>query len=416
MSRPSQRPVSISPSSNAAHKDPSAQFATDTKLAQQSSSAEAGELKPTAVDADLATTDHLDEQFGGPDEVSASPDALAKARQRAVDFVYPPPEDGTFPVPTDGNAYLITPAPQPHPLRAKKIIRQHPEVRKLFGINYWSGVAIVSIVAVQTAIAISLSLFGAPWWAFLLVAYFVGAYANHALWVLVHECCHNLIFRKPFWNRVLAIVANFPMALPCTVPFCIWHLKHHRYLGNTEHDADVAPRYEAWLLRGGFLRRLGWQCLFPLLQSLRPMFLKHGGKPASWVNWRVPNFVIQFAFVGLLAWLVSPWTFVYFMASAIFAIGPHPLGARWIQEHYVFRKGQETYSYYGNLNTVAFNIGYHNEHHDLPQIPWNRLPRLKRLAPEMYDTLHAHYSWVKLWLRFLFDRKMEVFRMARHNQ
>lgn len=370
-------------------------------------------LSDNEVGGAEGTPDHLNDQFGGSPNSQAAPVAKKLTPSEIDEFVYPPPEDGTFPVPVDGNAFLRTPAPQPHPIRAKQILRRYPEVRKLFGVNVWSGVAIVGIVSVQIAIATTLSLTSAPWWSYLLLAYVIGAYANHALWVLVHECCHNLIFRKPFWNRVLAIVANFPMGVPATVPFCIWHLKHHRYLGNPEHDADVAPRYEAWLLRGGFLGRLAWQCLFPLLQSTRTLLLKHEGKPASWVNWRVPNIIAQLTFVGLMAWLVGPWTFAYFLLSAVFAIGPHPLGARWIQEHYVFRKGQETYSYYGNLNTVAFNIGYHNEHHDLPQIPWNRLPRLKRLAPEMYDTLYAHYSWVKLWLRFLFDRKLEVFRMAR---
>ena len=54
-----------------------------------------------------------------------------------------------------------------------------------------------------------------------------------------------------------------------------------------------------------------------------------------------------------------------------------PLGARWIQEHYTFVQGQETYSYYGILNRLAFNIGYHNEHHDFMTIPWYRLGRLR---------------------------------------
>jgi sphingolipid delta-4 desaturase len=99
-----------------------------------------------------------------------------------------------------------------------------------------------------------------------------------------------------------------------------------------------------------------------------------------------------------------------------FSVGPHPLGARWIQEHSVFREGQETYSYYGPLNVVSLNIGYHNEHHDLPQVAWHRLPKLRALAPEMYDTLYYHRSLVGLWLRFLFDRKFQVFRFAREEQ
>lgn len=310
-----------------------------------------------------------------------------------------------------GNAFVIVDTPQPHPQRAKSILSSHPEVRQLFGRNLWSGVLIVVLVGLQLGLAYLMS--AAPWWAIVILAYFVGAFANHALWVLVHECAHNLIFRNPTANRVMALVANLPMVLPSTVPFCVWHLKHHRYLGHHRHDADLAPRWEAWLLRGGFVRRLIWQCLFPIFQTLRMAFLDHRGKPASWVRWRVPNAVVQLAFTTAVFFVLGPKALLFLFFSAFFSIGPHPLGARWIQEHYVFRHGQETYSYYGMFNVVALNIGYHNEHHDLPQIPWHRLPALRRLAPEMYDSLFAHRSWTRLWLRFLFDRNLDVFRIAR---
>ena len=96
----------------------------------------------------------------------------------------------------------------------------------------------------------------------------------------------------------------------------------------------------------------------------------------------------------------------------LFSIGPHPLGARWIQEHYIVEQGQETYSYYGPLNTLALNVGFHNEHHDFPFIAWNRLPQLKAMAPEAYDTLVSHKSWVALWWRFLTDRNITLFSRA----
>jgi sphingolipid delta-4 desaturase len=91
------------------------------------------------------------------------------------------------------------------------------------------------------------------------------------------------------------------------------------------------------------------------------------------------------------------------------AIGLHPLGARWIQEHFALVPDQETYSYYGPLNRVSFNVGYHNEHHDLVTVPWSRLPEIRRRAPEFYDGLHAYTSWTGLLVRFVRDRHITLF-------
>ncbi len=97
------------------------------------------------------------------------------------------------------------------------------------------------------------------------------------------------------------------------------------------------------------------------------------------------------------------------MFSFFFSIGLHPVGARWIQEHYTNDPDQETYSYYGPINRLCLNMGYHNEHHDLPSIPWNNLPKLKAMAPEFYDNLKFHSSWTRLLFQFIFDKRYTLF-------
>jgi sphingolipid delta-4 desaturase len=47
-------------------------------------------------------------------------------------------------------------------------------------------------------------------------------------------------------------------------------------------------------------------------------------------------------------------------------------------------------------------------------IPLNRLPEIKRRAPELYDSLEYHTSGTKLLLKFVFSREISLFnRMIR---
>jgi sphingolipid delta-4 desaturase len=134
--------------------------------------------------------------------------------------------------------------------------------------------------------------------------------------------------------------------------------------------------------------------------------------------WSISNLAIQIALNTAVYFALGPKAVVYFALSLFFAIGLHPLGARWIQRHYLTAEGnQETFSYYGPLNLLAFNVGYHNEHHDFPSVPWNRLPKIRAMVPEVYDQLYYHTSWTKLLFRFLLDHDLSLFsRMVREDR
>ena len=66
------------------------------------------------------------------------------------------------------------------------------------------------------------------------------------------------------------------------------------------------------------------------------------------------------------------------------------------------------------LNKVCFNMGYHNEHHDFPSVPWNRLPRLREIAPESYDNLKSYDSWLAVLRHFIFTPTMSGFSRIVH--
>ena len=226
------------------------------------------------------------------------------------------------------------------------------------------------------------------------------------MWTLIHECSHNLIFSKTYWNTLASIVANLPHLLPSAVSFQRYHMKHHAFQGVYDLDADLPSYWEARLIGNSSIGKARWLLLFPIFQVTRPPRLK---EIRMFDRWIVLNFAVQFAFDAAIYLYFGPKAFWYLAASFFFSVGLHPLGARWIQEHYLVAPPQETYSYYGPLNTIAFNVGYHNEHHDLPSVPWNHLPAIRNGAPEMYNSLVYHTSWTSLLLKFLFDPGISLF-------
>lgn len=292
----------------------------------------------------------------------------------------------------------------PHVLRRREILQKHPEVKALFGREPRTLIYILLIVVAQIAIAFLVK--DMDWWWILLIAYCVGAFFNHALFTLKHECAHNLVLKNKKGNFFLGVIANLPTCIPGYATFTAFHLKHHAHQGEYEMDADLPHKWEAKLIENTPFGKILWLALHPLVISFRPLRFNN----IKYIDgWMYLNALIGFSFDIAIIFLFGPYAFLYLFMSTVFGLGLHPLGARWIQEHYVVNPPQETYSYYGFLNNVTFNIGYHNEHHDFPGIPWSRLPKLRKMASEYYDTLYYHKSWVRLLGTFFTDPTLNLF-------
>ena len=294
---------------------------------------------------------------------------------------------------------------EPHRMRTREILKAHPEVKKLISKNPMTAVWILACVSIQILMAYLVK--DQAWYIILAAAWFIGAFPVHTLFICIHEAAHNLIFKKPSWNVYAGIVANFPSLAPTAISFKNYHLKHHAFQGVHELDADLPDKWEAKLINNYFIGKAIWLLFFPVFQAIRTLRCLELAIIDKWV---VMNIVGQIAFNAIIVYFMGWSALGYMGASFMFSVGLHPLGARWIQEHYlVLDKNQETYSYYGGLNGINMNVGYHNEHHDMPSIPWNNLPKLKATAPEFYDNLKYHTSFVKLLFTFLFSQEVGLY-------
>ena len=285
------------------------------------------------------------------------------------------------------------------------MLAAHPELRELAGPTPSTALWILTLVVAQLSLAVLVG--SRSWMIWVPAAYLMGATIDHALWALIHDTCHNLVFRWRTGNRWAAILANLPLVVPGAISFGKYHLLHHRHMGDLEFDAGIPGPTEAKIIgRSGLLKAI-WIAGTIFVQGIvRPSRMK---KITLLDGWTIVNAAIQIAAMALLVSLAGWAPLKYLLFSTVFAIGLHPLGARWVQEHFALAPDQETYSYYGPLNRVSFNVGYHNEHHDIVNVAWSKLPQIRRAAPEFYDGLQSYSSWTTLLVRFVRDSNITLY-------
>ncbi len=298
-----------------------------------------------------------------------------------------------------------------HRDRRFEILRTRPDVRRLFGNHRPTAALAALVVCAQFVMAYLLS--GRPWWLAGLAAFCIGAFLIHFLNVVVHECTHNLVFRKSHWNKALGIFANLPALAPGAMAFRHYHLLHHRYLGTPCMDADVAPEWEVRLVGHSAVRKFLWFAAQPLTYTvLHPLRVR---ERIPLDGWLAANVAVVLAAGIVTAYSLGAASIIYLLLSSYFAIGPHPAGAHVLQEHFIFDGDDETFSYYGAMNAISLNHGLHLEHHDFPNVPGARLGKIRRLAPQFYARPYRHRSrWATIW-RFVTDPNVRLDSRAIRN-
>ncbi|VDO24409.1 unnamed protein product [Haemonchus placei] len=287
--------------------------------------------------------------------------------------------------------FIWTYTEQPHMSRRDAIVRAHPEVRELFGIDESFKFVVVAMVLFQVFMCWLLQ--DASWTLIFIEAYFCGGVINHAMTLAIHDISHNTVFgnKYPLSNRFFGMIANLPIGIPISISFKKYHVEHHRYLGEDGLDTDVPTDLEAYLFTTP-ARKFIWLLFQPLFYAFRPLIIYK--KAPS--DLELINAIIQVVPLPVYCFRPVHTTNLRHAISLVSHSG------------HSCRDGSSP-DYYGPWNLCTFNVGYHVEHHDFPYIPGRNLPEVRKIAPEFYNNLMTHSSWTKVLWDFVFSPNMGPF-------
>lgn len=205
-------------------------------------------------------------------------------------------------------------------------------------------------------------------------------------------------------NKVFAVFCNIAVGIPSAISFGIYHSDHHNYLGEDKRDPDVPTQFEIDLFRGKFGKFIFFT-FQSIIYAFRPFVYMH----KKMTTGEMANFLVIICADLLIYKFLGSGALIYMMITGFLSIGAHPAAIHAIAEHHEFVRGMETYDYFGFWNFFNLNLGYHIEHHDFPSCPWYNLPAIRSTAPEFYEYLPHHTSYIKVLMTFMFDEKFNLF-------
>jgi len=300
---------------------------------------------------------------------------------------------------------------EPHAIRRAAILKKYPQIKELYGHDLHFPMVVTAEVLIQAAMLFYVRDMSWPW--LVAVTYIVSGTINHSLVLAIHELAHNLAFghNRATANKLFSIFANLPMGMPIAVSYKKYHMEHHRYQGTDGMDVDLPTPLEARMF-SSTLGKIAWLVLLPVTYFLRPVFVR----PKMFSAMEILNILVQLSADALVYHYLGGKALFYLFGGFFMGMGLHPMSGHLISEHYIFSPKNETYSYYGWMNLLTFNEGYHNEHHDFPAVPGSKLPLVSKIASEFYKDLPTHDSWVGTLYNFVMRDDVSPYSRIKREQ
>lgn len=261
------------------------------------------------------------------------------------------------------------------------------------------------------------------WGLYLATAWLVGGGLAQTVFLAVHEITHgNALAGGLAPNYWLAIAIN---ALAVPVPFAMtfrkYHAFHHASLAVDGLDTDLPSAVECRVFRGR-LGKLAFCALQGVFYTLRPLFVL----PMRPTRWELYNWAVGIAATAAIVRLGGWGPVWYQLLSLVLGTGIHPMASHHLSEHYVLPgcPPMATFSRYYPGDWPAWDwltlgVDRHREHHDMPRVPWRRLPELTAAKPELYPaapprTSNPWLDWIHVYAGFILDDAVDLTTRARY--
>lgn len=218
-------------------------------------------------------------------------------------------------------------------------------------IGLWAISLIILLIVDTSKISFWLIGLGIVWQTFLYAGLFITA----------HDAMHGLVFpKKPKINNLIGSVCVALYGLFPYKDLVHKHWLHHKYPGS-QHDPDFHDNqhksFWAWYCRfmgnyGTWKQLIGWTIIFNFLR-----FVLHLSPINLILFWCLPS-------------LLSSVQLFYF---GTFLTHKEPEGG-YTNPHYTQTVALPVFWSF----ITSYHFVYHQEHHEYPQVPWWKLPEVRR--------------------------------------
>ena len=247
----------------------------------------------------------------------------------------------------------------------------------------------------------------APLWGLVLVPYGI---AMMFLFTLSHECTHATPFARPKVNDLVGHAVSLPLLLPFTW-FRYFHLAHHKWTNDPEHDPELAgggrpvtwQSYLIYLSGWGYWRANAAQIWSNAFGTINAPYLPARKHPAMRREARIligiyTMIALSLVFTPLALWLWIVPALIGQPLLRLYLLAEHghcPPVANMLENTRTIRTNRL-------ICFIAWNMPYHAEHHAMPMVPFHALPRLhRRMEPHLKSVSDGYGSFTKDYVRGL---------------